>query len=491
MGRDAHCIVARANGPAPARLICGDARKDIDLLAPYMATKMPTEELSSNAAYFELRAEPIRARFGKKAHMLKVGVPIFLREVSLGNPRFDGAVAEAAHATVAEALALIQDLDRVVLQAKLEAQPERMKIETAIVMRSKTAWTSQTLAASVADNAPAPEMFWRLPTDAAVATYSSRKSDPKRFAPIVTSLVEMAGGAMEHYDLASAKLERLLEEIIKLSEVQGPSVYAQSTTVEKKDGGKQNGDVDSANDELLALTRWPGYTISGVVDPDKRYSEFVERLVDAYNDPSWRKGVPKDAPASPLRTAPKISSRAVPKSWGLPTDSKLHELTLSSKWLSQFEDGTEVSKGKIEQPPTLRFALLVTRQGDQTWLGYGNDGERLAKTLAQVLSAKPAAPRPELMVFKTESALSGAYWSILTFVEGAAEYALAEGQSSITRDQVVRGMPNQAKSPIVMQVKSAAEGPSLTSSITVDRAAAEDLAAAFVMLAAESNANFD
>ncbi len=478
LGMDAHCIVARANGPAAARLVCGDARKDVDLLAPYMVSRMPSEALTTDAAYFELRAEPVRARFGKKAHMMKVGIPIFLREVSLGNPRFDSAVAEAAHATVADTLALIQDLDRVVVRVKQQPQPESLDVELGIVLRSQTAWVSQTLGASVADNDKPPGMFWQLPADAEFASYSVRDSDPQRFAPILKSISEMAGGALEHFDLATPKFERLMDAFANISSVTGPTVHAQGP------GLSPLVEPDAPYSEVFStLAQLPSYTLSGIDDSEGHYATLVERFVDAYNDAAWRKRVPKDSPASPLRTAPKISQRAAPASWGLPPGSKLMELSLPGKWLEEFDLAKPTNRKSTT--PSLEFAAVIAKQGSQTWLAYGADAELVGKKVQEVISVKNGVPRPELAALGSRSALSGAFWSILSIVDGAGRYTLRDSENGMNREQLLLAMPNKAKTPVIVQLESKADGPAVWLTMTVERKAAEDLAAAFVMLAAQ------
>src|SRR5690606_15298539 len=114
---DLECAVARANGPTSARLVCG---RGLEHIAAFAATNLAQRTIGNNDIYAEVRLIPLQQRYGKQAQMLKMAVPMLLREASLQNARFDSALAAAAHAVVADGLILIDELNKLTLTVDLQ-----------------------------------------------------------------------------------------------------------------------------------------------------------------------------------------------------------------------------------------------------------------------------------------------------------------------------------------------------------------------------------
>ena len=110
------CGMARALGPSPARLVCGPRHQDVDALLPYATRGLPRESLSGGDLHLELRVDPLRKRYGRELSQLRsLALPAAVRQLTLGNPQFDRAVADAVYGLADEGLALLDDLDQLTI----------------------------------------------------------------------------------------------------------------------------------------------------------------------------------------------------------------------------------------------------------------------------------------------------------------------------------------------------------------------------------------
>lgn len=478
LGAGQRCVVARSTGPTPARLVCSEARKHLDVLAAYMATTLPTEDLGPDPLRIELRAAPLRARFGKKARWLKVGVPVLLREVSLGNKRFDRAIADAAHAVADEALALIEDADKIVLRA--ETASDALKLHFGFVLAGQTSWAGHALAARAADVAPASDLFWRLPADAQSAQHMVASSSPDGFKPIVDSAVDIAAGAVEHFGFASPPVERLLDEARATVLSRGPVTTAR---------GPGAGASSAAPPDWLS--GWQGYTISGARDGG-RLPALIESAAAAFNHPSWRKPLAERLEIPGVTKFPKVRVRPAAGRLGLPDGAKIYDLELTSAFLQGLVDARTSAKSpaKGAAPPSppvgpvhLHAVTLVVNGA--SWVAMGSDEKLLAAKLVQVLSGPETATlasRGDLGALRSESVSAGGFTTAVALVGGLARFA-KPGTIDKQTDWTLM-MPHRGTTAILAGVAPQASGPSLWFNVTVPRAAMEDLAAASVALAA-------
>jgi hypothetical protein len=485
------CIVARANGVATARLVCSDGRADVEALAPYMASALPLESFGPQAAYIELRAEPLRERFGKDAQLIKVGVPIFLREASLGNPRFDSALADAAHGGAGEILALIDDLDRVVLRANSGRQKEALHLEFELAHKGARSWFAKTLNAVADDSDVAPPIAWRLPVDASSASYTAAVKDTSHWQAPLATLSELASGGFEHFGLTQKVYKDLVTTWSAAMQSGGAVSYAQGS-------GTRGAAAASGWEWLLDDT---AYTLVGSEGDGGSWARALETAVAAYNDPVWRKELAKRLEFAALLKLPNVTKRPPPAALGLPKGSQLYELAISPEVMTALGQA-EASLPKPDRP--LRVSICVVPSGAQTWVAYGTDPALLASKIKLALSApseQTLAARQGLEAWRTERAISAGFFSVATLFQSLAHYVNStaaqradesSGQSksdAISGDQFTLAMPGKGKAPISYTFK-VEPGPALRFSVTVPAAAMEDLAAGTVAALAAAGDTF-
>ena len=108
---DLTCVVTRAAGTAPARLVCGRHDKDVLALAPYMARNLPMGAPPTSDVHAEVRWRPIEARYVGRLRLLLNFLPEFARSEGIQEPRFDAALVDAATGLAVEASDLAAELD--------------------------------------------------------------------------------------------------------------------------------------------------------------------------------------------------------------------------------------------------------------------------------------------------------------------------------------------------------------------------------------------
>jgi hypothetical protein len=98
------CNARAALGMAPARLVCSDREPALKKLAPYLAAGLPTAQLGAGDVFAKVEAAPFRERYGDKAKMVRIGVPLMLRELDVDSAKLEGAVSDAGYADLYQAI---------------------------------------------------------------------------------------------------------------------------------------------------------------------------------------------------------------------------------------------------------------------------------------------------------------------------------------------------------------------------------------------------
>lgn len=471
MDAEARCVVGRANGKSKGRAVCSDKRKALDVLTPYMTRTLPTESLSNEDLFVSVRAEPLRKRFGKKAHMIKVGVPIFLREVALGNARFDSAAADAAHSVADEVIAIIDDIAELELRSRLDAGTGEAVTTLELKLNGQESWTSQTLVAGASRTAAAPEMFWVLPKSSTQASYAAAPLEAARYRPILDTLSELGLGAAEHFGAKSSAIDNWLDTYKQLLSSGGATVYASGPVEVTDPKAKKTG----------VITATVGYHVLGVEGDAGQAQAFVEQTVALTNDPKLRKLLEDEA--EEMRHLPKMKKVAAR---GLPPKSTVYEFRLTSKDLKKLAPHED--EPGLDAP--LVVQLAVVPQASRTWVILAADTKALtdvAKTLTEAKPDQTLASREGLESFKTQQATTAAFFTLADYTRTLDAMSQVENSGISARD-VLLAMPARGTTPIVFRSVPSATGPKVSLTTTLPRAALEDLTAAILSLAAQGGA---
>ncbi|HKO92170.1 MAG TPA: hypothetical protein VJU61_13495, partial [Polyangiaceae bacterium] len=404
------CFIAPALGKAKVRLVCGEDREAVELLSPYLTRGIPSDSTGDAALHVELRAEPAWRQYGDKAALLKLGIPVLLGEVSIGNADFDAALREAAGVGVDELTDTLADLKDLRLDLRLTDSPAELALTLGMDLRSSRSWLAGAFADAESRASVAPDSFWNLPIGASEAAYqaSSKPDSMRRGLEILERLAETGLGQLG----ASAAIRRdwplALREALSVT---GPMVSARGAVP-----ARQLPATPDAREKLRASL---GYLLLGGDDEGNRYAELLERSFKLYEDTALRKGLAQRYGLSASKL-PKLQSKKGPAR--LP-ESRVYELSLPP---AAFADlvGDESDRAKLGSAP-LPIVLVSCRAGQRTWIAVSSfaalNEELLSGALTPSGPEATLASRAGLESLRQERANLAGFWTLAGLEQGVGD----------------------------------------------------------------------
>lgn len=475
------CVVARSVGKTPARLICSEDRKSLDALAPYMSRTLPAADLGPADVRVTFSAEPIRKRYGKKAHLLKVGIPVFLREASLNNRRFDSALSDASHGVVDELLRLSEELDQLELNAWMHADREVLETEFKIKFRGSRSFITGELARAAAVAGPAPALFWQLPAEVDGASYGHISPLGDRYDNIQNVLSELALGGAEHLGMPDSSLKAWLASLEKVWGLQGTTVYAWGSLPDGPAQAKPKGEPTEGEKLRALLGDRLGYQFYALQDDAGVLSDWVEKSVQLWNDGKLRAFAEKQA-GETVKHLPLVKRTAGGK--GLPKGSVTYSVSISEAMLNKLDE-SEKYKGL----GAVVVSLLVVPEGGRTWIGVSTDEKVLLSKLQAAMKVGPNTLSAEaaLEPLKTQRANSAGFFRLHGALGSLRD--LAELTGGIDAEKVELAMPHRGRTPMRFRSVVSADGPTWSVSYELPKSAVEDLAAGIMSAVAQAGAS--
>jgi hypothetical protein len=481
VGGSDDCVIAASVGAAPARLVCGDRGEDVQALLPYVTRGLPNENLGTSDLHMELRADALKRRFGTQLRQAKLAVSFFLREAQLDDPRFDRPLADAAHALVDELIDAIDDADKLSLDISLRKESSSVDAAMALDFKGQKSWTVQTLLDAGSRSTTPPEMFWRLPKDANVASYGA-PGNPKRFDPIRKKLGELLDGWLSHENVPRRARDQMADLLEETGTNTGASVYAQGALPAPAGAAAKS----SGDQQREAIRRRLGWYVIGVDEKPEKYKAYFNKLMGIYNDPQLRKMLEKRARLKPQELPP-LRSRPG-RGAGLAAGTTVYELTLPGKIFDEFSVPTPVMPGKklpnlaVTKGKPLPIVLVVMPDGERTWLGLSADEKLLSEKLAIVKKADAGATlasREGLSALRTPKVVSGGFLTIASVTDSLESTLLGAGNSD-TREiaRMLNAMPHHGDTPVPYRMTVTRErGTRLAWAMSAPRPVLEDLGA--------------
>jgi hypothetical protein len=469
------CAIAPSVGKSRARVVCGDRDADVDALLPYATRGLPNEQMGSASFHAEFVAEPIRRVYGNDLRMLKAAVtPYVMKEASIDNPRFDRALGDAVHGLADELMFLVDDIDRVSIDAQFRKDQGLLDVTGAMKFRSSTSWVAAAVATAGKNAKGPPEEFWRLPEDAQSANFVSG-SDPKLFAKARSTLSELADGFLEHGKVPKTVRDQV-NEIIKGMFAHGGSY----TSAHGQVPPTPNANPFDAREMLRTQLGW---YVGSLGEKMATYKTYFDKIAKLYADPQLRKllaqnGIkPQQLPRLVAR-----GSRA-----GLPAGSVVYELTIPG----EFFGGSgpmmaPVPPGKRAAPPAklppLVLVLALAPDGDRTWYGISSDERLVSTKMANALKKQNTIEnRRDLRSLKSDKTASGGYFTAMSLV--AALMQRAGGLRAAQR--TASALPHKGETAMTFS-SAVGAGPSVTWQMSVPSAVFEDLGTAAMSLSSGS-----
>ncbi len=473
------CVLAASVGPAPARIVCGDREEDLDALLPYATRGLPNENLGTKDLRIELRAEPWRRNYAAELRQAKtLATPFVLRKMSLDDARFDRPLADAVHALTDEALALVEDVDLVRLDASVNKGAGHADAVFSAKFRGTNSWVVTSLVQAAARANTAPKAFFNLPKDATAASYSVA-TDPKRGEPIRRNLGELLDGFLAHSKVPKRLRDQASSLLDEMWVTESGSVYARGEVP----GLPVPKDRFSAQ-EREQLRVGFGWHIAAIEEPMKKYKTYLDRILKLYNDRQLRAMVQKEMHIKPNEW-PKARVRG---GRGLPAGSLVYELTLPGELFKDFGDG----RGPGKAGKALPIVFVLVPDGKRTWFGLSADEKRLIERLSIAKkgdAAKTLASRAGLSKMRSRKAISQGFFSLMTFLGSVRSSMMGFANPSSVREieKVLNAMPNHGETPMLTGFTvSRGSKPELRWTITVPKEVFADLGALGPAIAASA-----
>lgn len=470
---DLDCVVGAAAGSAPARLVCGQRDKDIVTLGPYLARNMPVAEPPKTDVHAELRFTPVDARYGADIRRGLGYLPNFVRAKTIGEPRFDQALEEAAVALADEGAALAGDLDRITVDLGVDGK-SCLTAATSLQLRNKTSWLAGTIADSGQRSGPPPEIFWRAPVDADSASYG-RATDVGRYKGIFRTLRNMVEGALSKEKIGSEADRKALAALIDLplgkdTNVVVASGHTHGAAKQVAAGAKLS--PQQLADELI--NGYVGWYLLGFDEGPAALTKVIKDVVSVYN----RKGL-----IDPLRKELGKDAKALPVAKLVPAPREL------GKGALELDLKFEVKGKHGEKPVTFALFVLLMADGKNTWLGVGPDRGDLVKHLLKTKSGAPdagtLATRPGLEQLRSGKAVSSGFMTMSMFTRGISSMlgnpALINQLPSKAAQPIeefgraLNSLPHKGDTPIFVTSEASGNGPRSEFSIQVQKGTFEDL----------------
>lgn len=485
--RDLHCVMTASAGPTTHRLACGAYPEDVAALASYVNTALVTQTMPPKGAYLELRMAPLRERFGNDVRSLRGHLPEFLREVTIGNERFDRAMAQAAPAIVEEIIAWFDGIDTWNFSLDLVEGRDSLVAESTVHFRKPDSYVADVLRRGAAEAAPAPRLFWDLPHDVDAASFSSRITPNDGDKKIASNISELLAGALEHGGVAAGTLDNWVNGFRSLMESRGTVVVGagamplvgvpgQAKTTAPKKGVKKS-KKGALGDVVDAL----GYYLIGVEGDAGAYAQMWRSSVATFNDKRLRAELAK-ALDEDMTELPLIRTRKVNVGKAMPA-------------IELYEVSYKVPKDSAQEVFKLDkvgLYLAMATAGERTWFGMGFS-EAAAVDPVKLMVAGGDYPklgtREGLTALHEHRVLHGSFATLNSYAKVLAGLPFGPGQTPFG-ESLLRAMPHHGTTPLVFEMFATAQGPAATARMDLPREAFEDGSALTVAVIAAFTAAF-
>lgn len=472
---DLSCVIGPAAGSAPARLICGRRDKDVTTLGPYLARNLPVSEPPKHDVRAELRFTPIEARYGTDIRRGLGFLPNYARTQTIGDPRYDHALEEAAAALADEGAALAGDLDRVTLDIGVDATT-CLTAKAAVQLRGKSSWLAGTIADSSNKSGPPPAIFWRAPVDSESASYG-RATDVGRYGGILRTLRSLVEGRLAHEQIGSEADRKALASLIDLPF--GKDTHVVVASGHTHGDHKQIPAGTKLTDQQMAdelVNGYLGWYLIGFDEGPAAVAKLLKDAVAVYG----RKGL-----TDPLRKGLGKDARALPSAKFVAAPRELGGGALDLELKFQID-----AKRGEKKPVTFALHVLLMPDGKSTWLALGANRDELVKHLRMSKSGSPdsgmLAARPGLESLRAGKAVGSGFITLSTFTRGIGSIlgnpaftGQMKPSASSTIEELGRALnhlPHKGETPIFL-VSEATSGdtPRSELSLQVQKGSFEDL----------------
>jgi len=464
------CAVAAAAGRAQARVVCGDRKVDVETLLPYATRGLPMQAMGTSDLHVDIMLSPIRERYEAKLRQAKaLGVPLALHALGITDSRLSRPITEILYALGDEIVDVVDDLDRISLDSRLEKSPDRVDIWTTLDFGRAHSWTAQALADTGKRSAPPAPSFFELPRDSSLASYVGPQN-PKLYENILHRLNSLIDGSLGHINVGQKVRDQFSREV--------ESLYSTRTSSGACGAVPAEGEIDvksEKKDLLGTFSPWQVCIYDQALPPSM--TGTFDALIKIVADPSFRKAV----------DAKTLAFKRTPAGAGMPQGTVAYELSVDSsalvKSLGEVASGKPSTKSKAkatpDKPNIQKIYFYVAPDANRWLFGMGRDSKELQ---AHLLAIKKATPEnrigaiPEMAYLKSAPGVAGGFFTLSYFAKlfsKAAQSAHLKEQPGVDPFSTA---PHHGTTPIplVWTVSGEPTAPKLECKFRVERAVFED-----------------
>jgi len=434
------CVLGRALGASPARIVCSDEVKSLQALGDYALRGMALEKLSEAAVHMHADFRPVQERYGKELRRARLIASMFARTSHVGHPRYDRALTDAAIGMTDEAVALLDDLETVQAQLHLNKDGS-FRAALRVGFETQVSTTAKSLVHLAERQSTAPEAFLSLPANVGTAGYS-RELTEEMAAPWMSILVDLMAGWFES-EGASLKFSRKVESLLRGLGPKGKESLSASGPLMKKKRGEL---------EYLA----PSYQAYGLVRPKAEVLKILSDLSFLTHSPDLKKVFPR---LESMSFAPTLKKqwkkvpgfkKATVYEWDLGLNAQLEQMLFAEPTSSEMTPGLMDTVRRY-----LRGTLAVQELNGVTWITWSPEGSlaELGQNLRALSNKKGKKLKSsEVSEFlRKEKAVSGGLVTMDGFAHGLGDYL--DPSISTRWPKLLSLSPHAGKVPMTYFVK--------------------------------------
>ena len=472
------CVIAASAGATPARLVCGPKEKDVTTLAPYLTRTLPTQPGAASDVHLEVRVAPAEARYGSLLRTQVQGLPVIAQaEMSIGEPKFDRAIVDAATGLADEVVAFAADADKLTFDVSMDPA-SCLRANASLAMRGKSSWVSGLMGERPERAGAPPAIFWRAPKESASVFYG-RGSDPKRFQPILRTLRLLLEGGLAKVNVGSEADHRAVGELLDWPMGKDVETVTASGRVEVPD---PKGAKRTPQQEADALVNgWIGWGLAGYEEGSANLTKQLRKVADVYNRKGFQDPLRKELGPQLSKALPKVKAGPGPAALGPDSLDLSIRIENVPAALLEIKGATQKDLVSFEV-----HVLLMSDGKSRTWLAVGGgkpDG--LVKRLLAVKTGAPdagtIASRTDLDPLRRGSHMSAGFVSMGPLVKSLERTKTAFGGREDPRfERLMRAistMPHQGDTPVFVTTSSTGtvDAPKGEVALTASKPALEDI----------------
>jgi hypothetical protein len=372
-----------------------------------------------------------------------------------------------------EVVDVIDDLDRISIDAQLASSPDRVDVSTRVSFTRARSWVAQAIADSAKRAAPAPAAFFDLPDDSGIATYVAA-SNPRVFETVAHRIELLADGVLAHFEVNQKAREEFVRSLDQYASHPWGGACGEGAPTPSLDPDKRGeANIFSTLNawQVCAYDALPAAVLTNVLDSGGKLvaDKKVRQLIGDGSVSVRRRAAGSAFPAGASVYEVKINTAAIEAA--------------VEKWGSKSARADKQAKkpAKVDPSKTGTLYIYVIPETSRTWVGSGTDAKSIE---AHLVTARKAGgmghlSAQDLAWLRQTPAVAGGFVSMAHVGAMVAARGSKQGISKKRVEEAFAVAPHHGQTPIpfTVEVRGTPGAPELLFSSRLDKALFEDLVA--------------